>query len=113
MLGSFGAMNVGLPICTLWCCPHERTAPIPFVLANGGGNSVSIEVVCATDPLSKLVEFLDDGIPAIHDGLLAGSSSGVQMIGGLKPAERQTASIVLRIVAFARCLQFHVSRYAT
>ena len=33
------------------------------------------------------------------------------MIGGLKPSERQTASIVPRIVAFARCLQFHVSRY--
>jgi hypothetical protein len=35
------------------------------------------------------------------------------MIGGVKPAERHTASIVERIVAFAKCLQFHVRRYVT
>jgi hypothetical protein len=33
-------------------------------------------------------------------------------MGGWRPSERQTASIVPRIVAFARRVQFHVSRYA-
>ena len=38
------------------------------------------------------------------------SSIGVQMIGGSKPAARQTSSILPRIVACAMCLQFQVSR---
>jgi hypothetical protein len=42
-----------------------------------------------------------------------GSSSGVQIIGGRRPAERQIASIVPRIAAFAMCLQFHVRRNST
>ncbi len=83
------------------------------MLPYGRGDSIDIEVMSPTDSLSELVEVFDDGVSALHDGFLAGSSSGVQMIGGLKPSERQTASIVPRIVAFARCLQFHVSRYVT
>jgi hypothetical protein len=35
------------------------------------------------------------------------------MIVGFSPSERQMASIVPRVVAFARCLQFHVNRYVT
>jgi hypothetical protein len=55
------------------------------------------------DSLPELVKILDDGVPTLHDGFSAGSSSGVQMIGGTNPSERQTASMVLRITAFARC----------
>jgi hypothetical protein len=83
------------------------------MLANGRGNLVGVEVVGSAYLLPKLVEILDDGVSALHDDGLAGSSSGVQMIGGASPSERQTASIVPRIAAFARCLQFHVSRYVT
>ena len=109
MLGTSWATTLGLTRRALCRCPKEDAAPFPFVLANGGGDSISVEVVRTTDSFSELVEFLDDRIPALHDGLLAGSSSGVQMIGGLEPTERQTLSIVPRIVALARCLQFHVN----
>jgi hypothetical protein len=83
------------------------------VFADGRGDSIHIKIMCPADSLSELVKILDDGVPSLHDGLLTGSSSGVQIIGGLRPSERQTASIVPRIVAFARCLQFHVSKYVT
>ncbi|MFN6304162.1 MAG: hypothetical protein ACK42H_18420 [Planctomycetota bacterium] len=38
-------------------------------------------------------------------------SSGVQIVGGSKPAFLQTLSIRLLRVAFAMCLKFHVRRY--
>jgi len=110
MLGGFRVPTLGLTTRARRRCPKKRVASVSFVLANGGGDSFSVEVVRATDSFTELVEFVDDWIPAFHDGLLAGSSSGVQIIGGLNPAERQTVSIVLRMVALARCLQFHVSR---
>jgi hypothetical protein len=84
---------------------------LTLVLANRRGDSIDVEVVGPADSLPELVKILDDGVPTLHDGFSAGSSSGVQMIGGTNPSERQTASMVLRITAFARCLQFHVSRY--
>ena len=93
--------------------PHDGPTRITFVLPNGRSDSIHVEVMRSTDLLSEPVEILDDGVPALHDGFLAGNSSGVQMIGGRSPSERQTASIVPRIVAFARCLQFHVSKYVT
>jgi hypothetical protein len=101
-----------LPPCR---CGHDRLAvlsssSLALMLANGRGNLVGVEVVGSADLLPELVEILDDGVSALHDDGLAGSSSGVQMIGGASPSERQTASIVPRIAAFARCLQFHVSR---
>jgi hypothetical protein len=83
------------------------------MLADGRRDSIGVEVVGPTDSLPELVEIFDDWVPTLHDTSFAGSSSGVQMIGGLRPSERQTASIVPRIVAFARCLQFHVTRYVT
>lgn len=50
----------------------------------------------------------------IHDGIVhafaSKSSSGVQIIGVLRPFSAQTFSITGRIVAFARCRQFHVNR---
>jgi hypothetical protein len=92
---------------------HERLTGIAFVCADRRGNTIDIEVVGPPDSLSELVKILDDGVATLHDGFLAGSSSGVQMIGGRSPSPRHTASIVLRIVAFARCLQFHVSKYVT
>ena len=83
-----------------------------FVLTDRRGDSVDIEVVRFADFLSNPVQLVDDGVASFHCGLPAGSSSGVQMIGGVRPAERHMASIVLRIAAFAMCLQFHVSRYS-
>jgi hypothetical protein len=41
------------------------------------------------------------------------SSSGVQIVGGSKPASLQKLSIRLRRVAFAMCLKFHVKSYFT
>lgn len=91
---------------------HGWPPGFPFVLANGRSDLIRIEGVRSTDSLPEPVEFFDNGIATLHDGFLVGSSSGVQMMGGVRPSERQMASMVLRIVAFARCLQFHVNRYA-
>jgi hypothetical protein len=113
LLGSPSTTRLGPTLRTSRGCVNERPASFTFVLADGRGDSIDIEIMGPTDLLSELVEILDDGVPAFHDDLLAGSSSGVQIIGGLRPSERQTSSIVPRIVAFARCLQFHVSRYVT
>jgi hypothetical protein len=42
--------------------------------------------------LSELVEILDDGVSALHDNCLAGSSSGVQMIGAAPRSDRRLRS---------------------
>jgi hypothetical protein len=73
-------------------------------------NTVDIEAVRLAYVLSDPVQLVNDGIAALHRDLPIGSSSGVQMTGGSRPSERQIASIVPRIVAFAMCLQFHVKR---
>ena len=81
-----------------------------FVLANRGSNSMHIEIMCPADGFADLVQAFNDGVTSFHGVLPDGNSSGVQMIGGVKPEERHVVSMVLRIVAFARCLQFHVRR---
>ena len=80
-----------------------------FVLTDRRGDSAGIEVVRFADGLADSVQLVNDGIAPLHLELPDGSSSGVQIIGGVSPAERQITSIVPRIVAFARCLQFQVS----
>jgi hypothetical protein len=82
------------------------------VLTDCCGNSADIEVVRLADVLADSVQLVNDVVAPLHGELPDGSSSGVQMIGGVKPAERQIASIVPRMVAFAMCLQFHVNRYS-
>jgi hypothetical protein len=113
LLGSLSATRLGATFRAAWRSVNHGPTGLTFVLAYGRGDSIDIEIMGPPDSLSEFVKILDDGVSALHDGFLAGSSSGVQMIGGLRPSERQTASIVPRIVAFARCLQFHVSRYVT
>ena len=85
---------------------------LAFVLTDRRCDSVNIEVVPLADVLADPVQFLNDGVASLHVELPDGSSSGVQMIGGIRPTERQIASIVPRIVALAMCLQFHVNRYS-
>ena len=92
---------------------HTRATAFFFMSANCRGDSVGVEVVGPTDAFPDPMQFFDNGVAALHEVLPTGSSSGVQMIGGLRPSEREIASMVLRIVALARCLQFHVNRYAT
>ena len=92
---------------------QERSTRFAFVSADRSGNAIDIEAMGVSDRFSELVKILDDGIATLHDGFLAGSSSGVQIIGGRRPSARHAVSIVLRIVAFARCLQFQVSKYVT
>jgi hypothetical protein len=82
------------------------------MLTDRCGDSADIEVVCLADVLTNSVQLVNDGITPRHVELPAGSSSGVQMIGGVRPPERQIASIVPRIVAFAMCLQFQVNKYS-
>ena len=84
-----------------------------FMSTKGLGDSVDVEVVGSADSFPQLVQFVDDGIATLHTEPPIGNSSGVQMIGGRKPAERQIVSLVPRMVAFAMCLQFHVNRYST
>lgn len=51
--------------------------------------------------------FIDDRI--VH-GFAPKNSSGVQIIGALNPFAAHTDSMSGRMVAFARCRQFHVNR---
>lgn len=81
-----------------------------LVLTNRRGDPVNIEIVSPADGSADLVEVVDDGVTAFHVELPDGNSSGVQMMGGRKPSERQTSSMVPRMAAFARCLQFQVKR---
>ena len=89
---------------------NDRLAVLGFVSPNGGGNSIDVEVVRTADLFTELMKVFDDGVAAFHVTLPDGNSSGVQIIGGRKSAERQIASMVLRMAAFARCLQFQVNR---
>jgi hypothetical protein len=91
---------------------YDTLRVLVFTLADSSGDSADIEVVRLADGLADSVQLLNDGIAPLHVELPDGSSSGVQMIGGVTPSERQIASIVPRIVAFAMCLQFHVNRYS-
>lgn len=85
---------------------------VVFVLTDRRSDSADIEVVYLADVLADSMELLNDGVAPPHVALLDSSSSGVQMIGGVRPAARQIASIVPRMVAFAMCLQFHVNKYS-
>ena len=89
---------------------NDSLAALCFVPPNGCGNSIDVEVVRPADLFAELVKVFDDGVAAFHVTLPDGNSSGVQIIGGRKSEERQVASIVLRMAAFARCLQFQVNR---
>ncbi len=89
---------------------NDVLSALVFVLADGRRDPVDIEIMCPPDGLADPVQVIDDGVAALHAEPPDGNSSGVQMIGGGRPAERQIASMVPRIVAFARCLQFHVKR---
>ena len=75
------------------------------MLLNRSRNAVDVEAVGASDLLPVPMQFVDDGIALLRHGFVLGSSSGVQVIGGCSPWALHTASIVLRIAAFARCLQ--------
>ena len=49
------------PTCrTFSGCLHESQTSFTFVLADGRGDSIDIEVMGPTDSLSELVEILDD-----------------------------------------------------
>jgi len=107
----------GLRDFLLSCRPFGRLADyalgvLLFVLTDRCGDSAGVEVVRFADGLADSVQLLNDGIAPLHRELPDGSSSGVQIIGGVSPAERQITSIVPRIVAFAMCLQFQVTRYS-
>ena len=81
-----------------------------FVSPDGCCYAVDIEVMCPANTFSDLVEVLNNRVATVHAKLPTGSSSGVQITGGSNPDERQIASMVARIDAFAMCLQFQVSR---
>ena len=89
---------------------NDWFSTLAFVLANRCSDSMHIEVMFSADGFADLVQAFNDGVMAFHGVLPDGSSSGVQMTGGVKPKERHVASMVPRILAFARCLQFHVRR---
>ena len=89
---------------------NDALGILVFVLTDRGRDSTDIEVVRLADVLSDPVQLVNDGVSAFHRELPAGSSSGVQIIGGVRPADRQIASIVPRMAAFAMCLQFHVNK---
>ena len=102
-------MGFLLPRCPLGLA-NNALGIVVFMLTDRGRDSAHIEVVRPAEVLSESVQLVNDGVSTLHRELPAGSSSGVQIIGGVRPTERQIVSIVPRIVAFAMCLQFHVNR---
>ena len=97
------------------CRPFRQRAnqgfsTLVFVAAEGRSDSIHVETMRLADGFSNLVQVVNDRVSAFHEVLPDGSSSGVQIMGGAKPEERHVASMVPRIVALARCLQFHVNR---
>jgi hypothetical protein len=105
-------MRLSSGVAPLWRFSDDALGVLVLVLTDRRRDSAGIKVVRFADVLSNPVQFVDDGVASFHCGLPAGSSSGVQMIGGVRPSERHMASIVPRIAAFAMCLQFHVKRYS-
>ncbi len=73
------------------------TTPLPRL--DVAEDCVQIVIEPGRVGIADFSNFLDDRV--VH-GLLSMRSSGVQMIGGLRPAVTQTASIEGRIVAAAR-----------
>ena len=73
---------------------NDALGILVLVLTDRCRDSVDIEVVGLADVLSDSVQLVNDGVSAFHRELPAGSSSGVQIIGGVRPADRQIASIV-------------------
>ena len=76
----------------------EQIAAIARALLEGGAGSVLV---------TNSPHFIHNWIVHVFTSI---SSSGVQIIGALSPLARQTASITGRIVALAKCRQFHVNR---
>ena len=101
LLGSPSTTSLDPACCACRRWVHGWPPRFTFVLTNGRGDSIDVKAVGSADLLAQFVEFIDDGVAALHDGFLVGSSSGVQMMGGLRPSDRQTDSMVLRMVAFA------------
>jgi hypothetical protein len=59
-LGSPSTTRLAPTFRTLWCGLQQSPTCFAFVLADGRGNSIDIEVMSSTDALSELVEILDD-----------------------------------------------------
>ena len=70
----------------------------------------NVEVMFCRQAFPIGADFVDD-LVVLH-ATSPDSSSGVQIIGGSRPINRHFRSIWPRIVAFARCLKFHVNKYS-
>jgi len=64
-------------------------------------NLVDVEAGLSSDRVTDRVDLFDYWILADRGHFSSTNSTGVQMMGGSKPASRQMASILLRIVALA------------
>lgn len=97
------------------CCKQFRrkrdSRRVVRRLLQRGENRPNVVAVFPGNCSAMFAHFLDDRITAGHCfGSI--SSSGVQMIGGTIPAARTTSSILPRMLAFARCRRFQVTRYS-
>jgi hypothetical protein len=60
LLGSSSTTRPALTLRTFWRCLNESATRLMFVLADGRGDAIGIEVMGSTDSFPKLVEILDD-----------------------------------------------------
>jgi hypothetical protein len=86
---------------------NEMKATLFFALLDVQKNGVQIVIEFGRVRITNLPNLVYNRI--VH-GNGSKSSSGVQIMGALSPWLMQTASMIGRIVAFARCLQFHVNK---
>jgi hypothetical protein len=89
------------------CKRNERAPALLLLLFDIPKDRVQIVMKTGSMSIAHPTNFIDN---RVGHGFASKSSSGVQMIGALSPLRAQTDSISGRIVALAKCRQFHVKR---
>ena len=86
---------------------HEMEATLFFTPLDIVKNGMQVVIEAGRVGIANGSYFVNHWI--VH-GLDSKSSSGVQIIGALSPLATQTDSMTGRMVALAKCRQFHVNR---
>src|SRR5690606_27899050 len=80
-----------------------------FLVAEHSKDRPKVVAVLTCDPISDCSHLIHDRIFS-HSSSSSSNSSGVQMTGGRCPARQHKTSNWGLIIAFAMCVQFHVTR---
>lgn len=113
MLGSQLSRQSGCALgrnCFPGSVRDDLAATLRLTSARRLDDFLEVVVGCFRNGLASRADFVNDRIGGLHGACSFTNSRGVQITGGSKPARRQIASIRPRIVAFAICVQFQLTR---